>query len=38
MNVSPMRQPSAILPMVMSLAALSLVLGHAAILGIVHEA
>jgi hypothetical protein len=33
-----MRQPSAFLPLVMSLAALALVLGHAAIFGIVHEA
>ena len=37
MNVSPMKQPSALLPMGMSLAALVLVLGHAAIFGVVHE-
>jgi hypothetical protein len=33
-----MKQPSAFLPVAMSLAALALVLGHAAIYGIVHEA
>ena len=38
MNVSPMRQASALLPMAMSLAGLVLVLGHAAIFGVVHEA
>ena len=38
MNVSPMKQPSALLPIAMSLAALVLVLGHAAIFGVVHEA
>lgn len=38
MNVSPMRQPAALLPITMSLAALALVLGHAAIYGVVHEA
>jgi hypothetical protein len=38
MNVPSLRQPSAFLPLAMSLAALSLVLGHAAIYGIVHEA
>ena len=38
MNVSLMKKPSAFLPMAMSLAALALVLGHAAIFGIVHEA
>jgi len=38
MNVSPMKQWSALVPMAMSLAALALVLGHAAIYGIVHEA
>jgi len=32
------RQPSAYLPLMMSLAALGLVLVHAAIFGIVHEA
>jgi hypothetical protein len=37
MNVSPMKQPSALLPIAMSLAALALVLGHAAIFGIVNE-
>jgi|SRR5687768_17882889 len=37
-NVSLLKQPSAYLPVAMSLAALALVLGHAAIYGIVHEA
>ena len=32
------KQPSAFVPLAMSLAALALVLGHAAIYGIVHEA
>jgi hypothetical protein len=38
MNRSLMRQPSAILPIVMSTAALTLVLSHIAIFGIVREA
>ena len=38
MNVSLMKQPSAFLPMAMSLVALGLVLGHVAIFGVVHEA
>lgn len=38
MNVSPMKQPSALLPIGMSLAALGVVLGHAAIYGTAHEA
>ena len=33
-----LRHPSAFLPLVMSLAALALVLGHAAMYGVVHEA
>lgn len=37
-HVSLLKQPSAYLPLAMSLAALTLVLGHAAIFGIVHEA
>lgn len=37
-NVSLIKQPSAWLPLVMSLAALALVLGHATIFGVVHEA
>ena len=37
-NVSPIKQPSAYLPLAMSLAALTLVLGHAAAYGVVHEA
>jgi hypothetical protein len=37
-NVSLIKQPSALLPLAMSLAALTLVVGHAAIFGIVHEA
>lgn len=36
-NVSPIKQASALLPLAMSLAALALVLGHAAIFGVVHE-
>jgi hypothetical protein len=38
MDSSPYKQPAALLPLGMSLAALTLVLGHAAIYGIVHEA
>lgn len=38
MNVPSMKQPSAFLPLAMSLAALTMVLGHAAIFGVVHEA
>ena len=38
MNVSMMKQPSAFLPMAMSLAALALVLVHLAIFGVVREA
>jgi hypothetical protein len=38
MNVSPMKQLSALLPFAMSAAALALVLGHIAIFGIAHEA
>jgi MFS superfamily sulfate permease-like transporter len=38
MNVSPMKQPSALLPIAMSVAALALVLGNVAIYGVVHEA
>ena len=37
-NVSLLRQPSTYLPLAMSLAALTLVLGHAAVYGVVHEA
>ena len=37
-NISLLKYPSAYLPLVMSLAALTLVLGHAAVFGIVHEA
>ena len=37
-NVSLIKQPSAYLPLAMSLAALTLVLGHAAVYGVVHEA
>jgi hypothetical protein len=33
-----LKRPTAILPVAMSLAALALVIGHAAIYGIVHEA
>jgi hypothetical protein len=38
MNGPSMKDLSAILPLAMSLAALAMVLGHAAIFGIVHEA
>jgi hypothetical protein len=38
MNASPMKQPSALIPMGMSVAALALVLVHAARFGIVYEA
>jgi hypothetical protein len=37
-SFSLIKQPSAWLPLAMSLAALTLVLGHAAIFGVVHEA
>ena len=33
-----LKQPSALLPLAMSFAALAMVLGHAAMFGIVHEA
>jgi hypothetical protein len=36
-NVSLLKQPSAWIPLAMSLAALTLVLGHALVYGIVHE-
>jgi hypothetical protein len=36
-NISLLKQPSAYLPLAMSLAALALVLGHFAMFGIVHE-
>jgi hypothetical protein len=38
MNVSILKQTSALLPLVMSLTALAMVVGHAAVFGIVHEA
>ena len=37
MNVSPMKKPSALIPIAMSFAALAMVVGHAAMFGIVHE-
>ena len=37
-NVSLIKKPSALVPLAMSLAALALVVGHAAVYGIVHEA
>ena len=37
-NFSLIRQPSALIPLAMSLAGLALVIGHAMIYGIVHEA
>jgi hypothetical protein len=36
-NGSLLKQPSAYVPLAMSLAALTLVLGHAAVYGVVHE-
>ena len=36
-NDSLLKQPSAWIPITLSLAALAIVLGHAAIFGIVHE-
>ncbi len=38
MNASPMKQPSALIPMAMSLAALALVVGHIAAFGVIREA
>ena len=39
MNLSTvMKQPSALVPLIMSFVALALVLGHTAIFGVVHEA
>ena len=38
MNRSLLKQPSALLPLIMSGVALGIVLGHAAVFGIVHEA
>jgi len=38
MNVRLMKQPSALIPVAMSLAALALVLGHLAMFGVAHEA
>ena len=38
MKVSLLKQPSAFLPVAMSLAALAIVLGHVAMFGAVHEA
>lgn len=38
MNVPTMKQPCAFLPLAMSFAALAIVLGHAVLFGIVHEA
>jgi hypothetical protein len=35
---SPFREPSAFLPVAMSLIALALVLGHVALFGVVHQA
>ena len=37
-HLSLIKQPGAYIPLLMSLAALALVVGHAAIFGIVHEA
>ncbi len=38
MSVSLVKQPSAFLPLAMSFAALTMVLAHAAMFGVVHEA
>ena len=38
MNVSPLKHPSALLPIAMSVAALAVVLAHIAIFGVVREA
>jgi hypothetical protein len=38
MNVSTLKRPSALIPLAMSFAALSLVLGHMAFFGVAHEA
>jgi hypothetical protein len=38
MNVSPLKQPSALLPIAMSVAALAVVLAHIAIFGVGREA
>jgi len=38
MSNSTLRQPSAVFPLAMSLVALGIVVGHAAVYGIVHEA
>jgi hypothetical protein len=38
MDVRSIRQPSAFVPLTMSLAALAIVLGHAAVYGVAHEA
>ena len=38
MNRSLMKQPSAFLPLAMSIVALAIVLAHAAVYGVVHEA
>ena len=38
MKLAILKQPSALVPLAMSLAALALVLGHAAVVGVVHEA
>jgi len=38
MKVSPLRQPSALLPLALSSVAIAMVLGHAAVFGIVREA
>ena len=38
MSILFIKKPSALIPIAMSLAAIALVLGHAAIFGVVHEA
>lgn len=38
MSAHPIKTPAALIPIAMSLAALALVIGHAAVYGVVHEA
>ena len=38
MNEPSIKQPSALLPLIMSFVAIAIVVGHAAVFGVVHEA
>jgi drug/metabolite transporter (DMT)-like permease len=38
MNAPSIKEPSALLPLIMSFVAIAIVVGHAAVFGIVHEA